>query len=138
MVAYANPSFWVDHAGEPPVEGGGVEPDKCSRSKRASLELACSSRAISLSSCFMRCLRSISLISSSTTGCQLNLDNQRRQRGSDDKNSDLLIETEGWAPKEVDMVVPRVQRDQGKQKASNERDRPLQIESKKRRSQLKP
>ena len=90
------------------MEGGGIEPDKCSRSKRASLELACSSRAISLSSCFIRCLRSISLISSSTTGCQLSLDNQRRQRGSEDKYSDLLIELEGWAPKEVDMVISGV------------------------------
>ena len=107
------------------MEGGGVEPDKCSRSKRSSLELACSSRAISLSSCFIRCLRSISLISSSTTGCQLSLDNQRRQRGSEDKNSDLLIELEGWTPKEVDMVISGKQRDQGKQSAGDERDRAL-------------
>ena len=107
------------------MEGGGIEPDKCSRSKRASLELACSSRAISLSSCFIRCLRSISLISSSTTGCQLSLDNQRRQRGSEDKNSDLLIELEGWAPKEVDMVISGEQSDQGKQSAGDERDRAL-------------
>ena len=127
------------------MEDRGFEPDKCSRSKRASLELACSSRAISLSSCFIRfsCsiflrLNSISRISSSTTGCQLSLDNQRRQRGSEDKNSDLLIEPEGWAPKEVDMTIPREQRDQGKQKASNERDRALQVESKKHGSQLKP
>jgi len=85
------------------VEGGGVEPDKCSRSKRSSLELACSSRTISR-------------ISYSTTGCQLSYscgedcvyDNQRRQQGSEDRNSDLLIELEGWAPKEVDMVITRV------------------------------
>ena len=128
------------------MEGGGVEPDKCSRSKRSSLELACSSRAISLSSRFIRfscsiflfsCsiflfshsvfLRSnsISRISYSTTGCQLSLDNQRRQRGSEDRNSDLLIELEGWAPKEVDMVITREECDQGEQKAGNERDRAL-------------
>ena len=118
------------------MKGGGVEPDKCSRSKRSSLELACSSRAISLSSCFIRfscsiflfsCsifLRSnsISRISYSTTGCQLSLDNQRRQRGSEDRYSDLLIELEGWAPKEVDMVITREECDQGEQKAGNERD----------------
>ena len=142
------------------MEGGGIEPDKCSRSKRSSLELACSSRAISLSSCFIRfscsiflfshsisllsysislvlhsiflfsCsifLRSnsISRISYSTTGCQLSLDNQRRQRGSEDRYSDLLIELEGWAPKEVDMVITRKECDQGEQKAGNERDRAL-------------
>jgi hypothetical protein len=97
-------------------------------------------------------LRSISLISSSTTGCQLSnssgedcvYDNQRRQRGSEDKNSDLLIELEGWAPKEVDMgeisneQPSSKKRDQGKQKASDERDRALQVESKKHGSQLKP
>ena len=114
------------------MEGGGVEPDKCSRSKRSSLELACSSRAISLSSCFIRfsCsifLRSYSIwrISYSKTGCQLSLDNKRRQRGSDDRYSDLLIELEGWAPKEVDMVITREECDQGEQKAGNERDRAL-------------
>ena len=32
------------------MEGGGIEPDKCSRSKRSSLELICASRAFSLSS----------------------------------------------------------------------------------------
>ena len=130
------------------MKGGGIEPDKCSRSKRSSLELACSSRAISLSSCFIRfscsiflfscsiilfsCsifLRSnsISRISYSTTGCQLSLDNQRRQRGSEDRYSDLLIELEGWAPKEVDMVITRKECDQGEQKAGNERDRALQV-----------
>ena len=133
------------------MEGGGVEPDKCSRSKRSSLELACSSRAISLSSCFIRfscsiflfsCsifLRSnsISRISYSTTGCQLSLDNQRRQRGSEDRNSDLLIELEGWAPKEVDMVITREECDQGEQKAGNERDRALKVKSQNHRSQPK-
>ena len=123
------------------MKGGGIEPDKCSRSKRSSLELACSSRAISLSSCFIRfscsiflfsCsifLRSnsISRISYSTTGCQLSLDNQRRQRGSEDRYSDLLIELEGWAPKEVDMVITRKECDQGEQKTGNERDRALQV-----------
>jgi hypothetical protein len=100
------------------VEGGGIKPDKCSRSKRSSLELACSSRAISLASCFIRfsCsiflrLNSISRISYSTTGCQLSLDSQRRQRGSEDKYSDLIVDLEGWAPKEVDMVISGEQRD---------------------------
>ena len=121
------------------MEGGGVEPDKCSRSKRSGLELACSSRAISLSRCLIRfscsiflfsCsifLRSnsISRISYSTTGCQLSLDNKRRQGGSEDRYSDLLIELEDWAPKEVDMVITRKECDQGEQKAGNERDRAL-------------
>jgi len=125
------------------VEGRGFEPEKCSRSKRSSLELIRASRAfsfsicaISLSSCFIRFAYSISLcsnailprsnsisrISYSTTGCQLSLDNQRRQRGSEDRYSNLLIELEGWAPKEVDMVITRKECDQGEQKAGNERD----------------
>ena len=55
----------------------------------------------------------------------MSLDNQRRQRGSEDKNSYLLIELEGWTPKEVDMVISGKQRDQGKQSAGDERDRAL-------------
>jgi hypothetical protein len=38
------------------------------------------------------CSRSIALISRSTTGCQLSVDNQRRQRGSDERYSCLLME----------------------------------------------
>lgn len=67
----------------------------------------------------------------------MSLDNQRRQRGSDDKTSGLLIELESRAPKEVDMVISGEQRDQGKQKAGDERDRALQVESKRHRSQPK-
>ncbi|MCP9789066.1 hypothetical protein KBY99_08730 [Cyanobium sp. Maggiore-St4-Cus] len=55
----------------------------------------------------------------------MSLDNQRRQRGSEDKYSDLLVELESWAPKEVDMVISGKQRDQGEQGASDERDRAL-------------
>ena len=49
----------------------------------------------------------------------------RRQGGSEDKYSDLLIKAEGCTPKEVDMVVTREKCDQGEQKAGNERDRAL-------------
>jgi len=42
------------------------------------------------------------------------------------------------APKKVDMVVTREQRNQGKQKAGEKGDRALQIESKHHRSQPKP
>jgi len=48
-------------------------------------EISFSTREISFSSCCIRCLRAIDLISIATTGCQLSLDNQRRQRGSEDK-----------------------------------------------------
>jgi len=37
----------------------------------------------------------------------------RRQGGSEDKYSDLLIKAEGCTPKEVDMVVSSKKRDQG-------------------------
>ena len=53
-----------DQLQESPVEGGGIEPDKCSCSKRASLELACSSRSILCCSSYLRTFLSI-------VGCQL-------------------------------------------------------------------
>jgi len=40
---------------ESPVEDRGFELDKCSRSKRASLDSIAASRAFSLLSCFIRC-----------------------------------------------------------------------------------
>ena len=62
----------------------------------------------------------------------------RRQRGSEDRNSDLLIKLKGWAPKEVDMVITRKECDQGEQKAGNERDLAMQVESQNHRNQPKP
>ena len=68
------------------MEWGGVEPDKCSRSKRSSLELACSSRAfsfyglrptdvysrsVSFSSCSILCCSSYLRTFLSIVGCQL-------------------------------------------------------------------
>ena len=74
------------------------------------------------SSCFIRCFRLIDLISRSTTGCQLSFQSQRRQRGKQERNSDVLIKPEGWTPKEDDMVIPSKQRDQGEQDAGDQRD----------------
>ena len=50
----------------------------------------------------------------------------------------MLIDLEGWAPKEVDMAITREKRDQGEQKAGNERDRALKVKSRNHRSQPKP
>jgi len=72
----------------------------------AILALSSASRTFSLAICalsFLICARScfscaicfshsIALISRSTTGCQLSLDNQRRQRGSDERYACLLVE----------------------------------------------
>jgi hypothetical protein len=49
-------SQFGDYEGEEsPVEERGFELDKCSRSKRASLDSIAASRAFSLLSCFFRC-----------------------------------------------------------------------------------
>jgi hypothetical protein len=66
------------------------------------------------------------------------MDNQHRQRDSKDRYSELLIELESWAPKEVDMVITREECDQGEQKAGNEHDHALQVKSPNLRSQPKP
>ena len=60
-----------DQLKESPVEGGGIEPDKCSRSKRASLELACSSRAFSFFSCSISLSISASSCLLSASSCLL-------------------------------------------------------------------
>jgi hypothetical protein len=65
----------------------------------------------------------------------LSLDNQRRQRGKEDKYSDLLIDPDGDASKEIDMVITREQRNQGKQHTGYDGDPALQVESKQHRSQ---
>ena len=117
-----------------------------SSSSRALSLLICkislSTCKISLSSCCIRCSRSIDLISISTTGCQLSYsygedcvyDNQRRQRGNEDKSSDLLINPDRGASKEIDMVITRKQGDQAKQKPANDRDPTLEIKPKEHRS----
>jgi len=40
-------------------------------------------------------------------------DNQRRQRGNEDKSSDLLIDPDGGASKEIGMVITRKQGSDG-------------------------
>jgi hypothetical protein len=60
----------------------------------------------------------------------LSFDNQRRQRGKEDKYSDLLIDPDGDASKEIDMVITREQRNQGKQHTGYDGDAALQIKSK--------
>lgn len=86
-------------------------------------------------SIFLR-LNSISRISYSTTGYQLSYsygedfvyESQRRQRGKEERNSDLLIEPESGASEKVDMVISDEQRDQGEQKAGDQRDPALEVE----------
>ena len=100
--------------------------------------------SISFSSCFILCscaiLRfsnSISLISYSTTGCQLSncfaeacgYANQHRQRGKEERNSDLLIELEGGDSRDVDMIVSSKEGDQGEQQAGQDGDPALEVDA---------
>ena len=138
------------------MQGGGVELDKCCRSKRASLELMALSKAFSFLSAFIRfscailllsnsislrsnsiSLRSnsIFLISRSTTGRQLSIASQRRQRGNEERNADLLIKPDGAESRDVDMVIASEQGDQGQQEPSNKRDPARKIKSEKNHSQ---
>lgn len=96
----------------------------------ASLAFSLSICEISFSSCRIRCLRAIDLTSIATTGCQLSLDNQRRQRGNEDKWYDLLIDPDGGASKAIDMVVTSEQRDQAKQEPANDSDPALKVNPK--------
>ena len=107
-----------------------------------SLALSSDSRAFSLSICEIslssRCIRffrSIDLILRSTTGRQLSVDSQRRQRGKEERNSDLLVEGDSGAPEQVDMAVARKERDQGRERTGQKSDPALQIKSKQHRSQ---
>ena len=99
------------------VGGGGVELDSGGKHSRLieafkDLHLAFSalSCSISISSCLVRC-------SISKTGRQLQIANQRRQRGNVERYSDLLIQGNGSKPGEVDMVVGAEQADEQQQGA---------------------
>jgi len=98
-------------------------------------KISLSTCKISFSSCCIRCSRAIDLISISTTGCQLSLDNQRRQRGNEDKKSDLLIDPEGGASKDIDMVVTREQGDEAQQDAADNGDPALKVKPEQHRSE---
>jgi hypothetical protein len=45
------------------------------------------------------------LICASIVGCQFNLANQRRQRGKEERNSDLLIDPDAGMGGDVDMAA---------------------------------
>ena len=137
------------------MQGGGVELDKCRCSKRASLELIASSTAFSFLSCAQSLsIRSISLASafirfsckiflrsnsialiSRSTGRQLSIANQRRQRGKQERYADLLIELDGAESGELDMVVAGEQGDQGQQQASDNRDPARKVQTQLNHSQ---
>jgi len=82
---------------ESPVEGCGVKPDQCSRSKRSSLALLAASRAfsflscsIAFSSCKILCSSAYLCTFLSIVGCQLSFCKSRRHRGKEARNSCLL------------------------------------------------
>ncbi|MCS5700251.1 hypothetical protein NZK32_14515 [Cyanobium sp. FGCU-52] len=58
----------------------------------------------------------------------MSIANQRRQRGKEERNSDLLIDRYGSEDGEIDMGVRREQGDQRDQKAGDDRDPALAIE----------
>ena len=118
----------VDQEGkESPVEDRGFEPDKCSCSKRASLDSIAASRAFSFrcSCCIIRC---------STPGSRRQLsncfaeafgyDNHKRHRGNDEPDAPLLRELELGAGGEGDVVIGGEQGDQGDHQASQSRGKP--------------
>jgi hypothetical protein len=65
----------------------------------------------------------------------LSIANQRRQRGSEERNSDLLIELDPGDSREIDMVIASEQCDQNQQQAGGDRDPALKIKSEKNHSQ---
>jgi hypothetical protein len=58
----------------------------------------------------------------------LSIDNQRRQRGKEERNSSLLIDGDGAEDGEGDMGVRGEQGDQGKKLSGHDRDPALSIE----------
>jgi hypothetical protein len=58
----------------------------------------------------------------------LSIDNQRRQRGKEERNSSLLIDGDGAEDGEGDMAVGREKGDQGEKQACDDRDPTLTIE----------
>ncbi len=100
------------------VAGGGVELDSGGKHSRCmeafkALDLAFSafSCAISSSSSLVRC-------SISRTGRQFSIDNNCRHRGSDEKDSPLLLERE-VAAGDVDVVIGGEQGDQAEEQAAD-------------------
>jgi len=59
----------------------------------------------------------------------LSIAKKRRQRGKEDKNSDLLIEPDAGESRDVDMVVASEQGDQGQQEPGQNGDPALKIQS---------
>jgi hypothetical protein len=59
----------------------------------------------------------------------LSIAKKRRQRGKEDKNSDLLIEPDAGESRDVDMVVAGEEGDQGQQDPGQNGDPALKIQS---------
>jgi len=140
---------------ESPVEGCGVKPDQCSRSKRSSLALLAASRAFSFLSCsvslltrkdsFLSCSVSLSICSDSLLSCfvrslealicfsmsglcrQLSVCKNKRHRGKDEPHAPLLLELEVDACWEGDVVIGAEQGDQGNHEAGMGLDDSLAI-----------
>jgi len=84
--------------------------------------------SLSLSSRSIRLSLASALICASTVGCQFNFANQRRQRGKEERNSDLLIDSEADVSEEIDMAVGRKEGDQNDQQAADQGSEPVAIE----------
>jgi hypothetical protein len=76
-------------------------------------------------------LLSCDLICASTVGCQFNFANQRRQRGNEERNSDLLIDAD-MDPEEIDMAVGGKKSDQDDQTATSQRHEADAIQNRQR------
>jgi hypothetical protein len=123
------------------VAGGIGEEESALSSSESSLDSSLASRAFSIFSCsdsflicsvsfFSRvvsflsrsdsCLDSIALICASIVGCQFNFANKRRQGGNEERNSDLLINSDALMGGDVDMAVGGEERDQDDQGAGQQ------------------
>jgi hypothetical protein len=119
-----------------PVSGGVCEEESALSNKESSLDSSAARRWISFLISFVRlslscarlfhsCARlfpSCSLICASTVGCQFNLANQCRHGGKEERNSDLLINSEVEESEENDMAVGGEKGDQNNQHARRQGD----------------
>jgi len=102
------------------VAGGIGEEESALSNSESSLDSSAASRAFSIFSRSDSCLDSIALICASSVGCQFNLANKRRQGGKEERNSDLLIDRDALAGRDVDMAVGSEERDEDNQDAGQQ------------------
>jgi hypothetical protein len=100
------------------VGGGGVELDSGGKHSRCMEAFKAFSLALSVLSCAFSALSCAISISISRTGRQFSIDKNCRHRGSDEKDSPLLLELDACAG-EGDVVIGGEQGNQAEQQATD-------------------